>query len=507
MKKIQCIIGITLIALMTIGSSLPIYAQEAKGNKEETVYMQLDASGRLKKATVVNAFEAAKNEVVDYGQYESIVNLSSDSIVSQVDDVIRFGIDTDADAAIMFYYQGDVVGAVNPWLINISYALGGKSIAAETLGNARGKLEIQINVKRNPLSKVAFADQYTLQITAVLNDDVASNIEAAGASVVTVGSNKQIAITVLPKQQKLVMIKADVNAFKMDSITATGFVSNFDLDFDTQAIEDGFNNLSSGSKNLKEGMVQFEAGLVTTADAVSTFNSHLKKIASGGNKLLDGNSQFELGLGSLVTKGEALTLGFDSVISRLVKASASNDAVTMLATQLLQNPDPSVQKLAQAALGQIQLNTGSLNALKELNTGLVQYTQGVSTISQSHVALSEGLKSYVGSNAGIVQAFNKFNDAFKKLPNQYDLLIKGQSQLDAGIVTAKTKLTSTMETLPFSTNIEKTSVMSYTSDKNKPHSVQFVMKTPSIDYDIVQDIIPEKIIKRTFLERLMDLFL
>ncbi len=54
MKTTQRIIGIALIALLSIGTALPSYAQS---DKDETVYIQLDASGRLKKATVVNAFE------------------------------------------------------------------------------------------------------------------------------------------------------------------------------------------------------------------------------------------------------------------------------------------------------------------------------------------------------------------------------------------------------------------------------------------------------------------
>ncbi len=93
---------------------------------------------------------------------------------------------------------------------------------------------------------------------------------------------------------------------------------------------------------------------------------------------------------------------------------------------MLQNPDPSVQKLAQAVLGQVQLSNGTIDALETLNTGFVQYAQGVAELNQSKVALSEGLKNYVANTAGISQAFSKFSGSFKALPNQYDLLLNGQ---------------------------------------------------------------------------------
>ncbi len=501
MKTAQRIIGIALIALMTIGTALPSYAQ---GDKDETVYIQLDGSGRLRKATVVNAFEDVKSEVVDYGSYENIVNLSSDSVAVQEGDAILFNVD--ADTKDKFYYQGDIISAVNPWVIDIAYKLDGKSIVADKLANANGALEIVMNVKRNPLSEVAFADTYTLQLSVTLNDDVASNIDVSGASVITIGSNKQIVMTVLPKQEKTVVIKADIQAFKMDSITATGTLADLDLDFDTQTMNAGIDDLSSGSKKLNDGMTQFGTGLDKTAEAVTTINSHLSELAAGGNKLLVGTSQFDLGLDDLDSSGAALTSGLQAIKDQHVQASASNEAITQLATQMLQNPDPSVQKLAQAVLGQIQLSTGTIDALDTLSKGLVQYTQGVSELNQSKGTLTEGLKRYIASTVGISQSFSKLSGSFKALPNQYELLLNGQSKIDTGIDSAKMTLASTMAALPFSITTEDTAIASFTSDKNAPKSVQFLMKTPSIDYEIVQDIIPEKIIKKTFIERLLDLF-
>ena len=339
-----------------------------------------------------------------------------------------------------------------------------------------------------------------------LNDDVASNIEVSGASVITIGSNKQIAMTVLPKQEKIVVIKADIQKFKMDSITATGTMADLDLDIDTQSMNAGIDDLSSGSKSLTDGMTQFGTGLDKTSEAVTTLNGHLRELGAGGKKLLEGTSQFDLGLDQLDSSGAALTSGLQALKDQHVQASASNEAITQLASQMLQNPDPSVQKLAQAALGQIQLSVGTIDALESLSTGLNHYTQGVSELNQSHASLSEGLKSYVASTGGISQAFSKFSGSFKSLPNQYDLLLNGQIKIDTGIDTVKTTLASTMAALPFSSTTEDTAIASFTSEKNTPKSVQFIMKTPDIDYEIVQDIFPEKVVKKTFIERLLDLF-
>ena len=92
------------------------------------------------------------------------------------------------------------------------------------------------------------------------------------------------------------------------------------------------------------------------------------------------------------------------------------------------------------------------------------------------------------------------------IPTQFSKLINGQSELNTGISTAHDTLIGMLESLPLPEDGDTTAVRSFISDKNTPDSVQFVMKTPSIDFEVVKDIIPVKEEKLTLWDRVKALF-
>lgn len=503
-KSIQRVVSMMLIGVLVTGLAPSVFAEEVAGNKDETVYIQLESNGRIEKATVVNAFDNTKGQIVDYGTYTNLVNLSTESAPVVEGDEVAFDLKDGEEGR--FYYQGDIVNPVNPWVIDIFYTLDGKTVNADALAGATGHLMMEIRVKKNPLSKVAFADLYTLQLTATLNSEVATDVTAEGASIVTVGSNKQIVMMVLPKQEKVYTIEADIQAFKMDSITAAGTLANFDIDIDTDAIAEGIDKLVAGSNELVAGMGQFGDGLDQTKEAVTAFDVNLAKLDKSSEALIAGSTGIAGGLVALDQNGSALNAGVAKLIEQLNQASQSDEQVTMLATQMLQNPDPSVQALAKAVLGQLELKGGTQLALASFQSGLSEYTAGVTTLSESQKALNDGLLQYTGGVSDLSSAFGRFTKAFAELPTQFERLLEGQTSLNEGVVSANEQLTSMLESLPFPSDEDLSAVNSFVSEKNTPDSVQFVMKTPAIDFEVVKDIIPVKVIEKTFIERLMDLF-
>lgn len=493
-----------LVAVLVTGLMPTVFAEEVVGNKDETVYMQLESNGRIQSATVVNAFDGAVGKIVDYGNYTKLINLSTD--VAPVIDGDEVIFDLKDGETGRFYYQGEIENPVNPWVIDIYYTLDGKKVAAEDLAGVSGHLAMEIRVKRNPLSKVAFADMYTLQLTAVLSSDVATAVKVEGASVVTVGSDKQIVMMVLPKQEKVYTIEADVAQFKMDSITAAGTLANFDIDIDTEAIADGIDKLVTGSNDLLNGMRQFGDGIVQSQEAVEAFDVNLSKLGASSDALISGSTGIASGLETLDQKGSALNAGVAQLSEQLSVASATDAQVTALATQLMQSPDPSVQALAQAALGQLELKGGTQVALASIQSGLAEYTAGISTLSNAQKEFNVGLIQYADGVKNISSAFSRFAGEYANFNIQFELMRDGQEQLNEGIVSAKEQLTEMLESLPFPSDEDLSAVNSYVSEKNTPDSVQFVMKTPAIDFEVVKDIVPVKVPKKTFWNRLMDLF-
>lgn len=494
-----------MLTMVLVAGVLPaVFAEEVVGTKDETVYMQLTSNGRIEKATVVNAFDSAKEKIVDYGNYTNLINLSTDAAPVISGDEVIF--DLKEGETGRFYYQGEVANPVNPWVIDIFYTLDGKTVDAESLAGVSGHLTMEIRVKKNPLSKVAFADLYTLQLTAVLNSDVATAVKAEGTSVVNVGSDKQIVMMVLPKQEKVYKIEADVTKFKMDSITVAGTLANFAIDLDTDAIAEGIDKLVTGSNELLTGMGQFSDGLDQTQKAVNAFDANFTKLDSNSDDLITGSAGIANGLDMLVQKGRALSAGVAQLTEQLSAASASDAQVTALATQMLQSPDPSVQALAKATLGQLELKGGTQVALASIQSGLGEYSAGVATLSGSQKELNEGLTQYTKGVSNMSSAFSRFATEYTNVNDKFALLYEGQKRLNEGVVSAKDQLTAMLESLPFPSDEDLSAVNSYVSEKNTPDTVQFVMKTPAIDFEVVQDIVPVKVPEKTFWERLTDLF-
>lgn len=496
------VMGLILAIVMIQPTS--VFAQEVTGNKDETVYMSLQANGRLMKTTVVNSFESVNQAVLDYGDYENVINLTSYEAPIIDADQVTFNLE--ADETSRFYYQGDLKNAVNPWVIDIVYELDGKQVEAASLAGQSGHLVMKLDVKQNPLARVDFANTYTLQLTAVLSAEVTSHLTVKGASVVTIGSNQQVVMTVLPNQSKHVEIEADINAFRMEAITAVGTLSNFDMDIDTAEIAEGFEKLLKGSDELLLGMNQFQDGLNQSAEAVSAFKINLDKLNQSKTELAAGSGEISKGLATLDAGGKELSGAANALSTQLQSASESEVELTQLATSMLQNPDPNVQALAKATLAQIEMGKQTRAAISEINTGLTTYTQSVSGITQAHKSFDAGLIKFNQGIGDYAVAYGRFNTSFKEIPTQFSQLVNGQSELNSGISTAYDTLTSMLDALPIPEDGDTTAVRSFTNDKNTPDSVQFVMKTPSIDYEIVKDIVPVKVEKQTFWDRVKALF-
>lgn len=505
-KTIKQLISLSLVTLLVVGGQFNIeYAQEVKGTKDETVYFDLEATGRLSKAIVVNAFDTEGNKVKDFGVYTDIINLSTVDEPIINDNIIEFTLESE-EAIERFYYQGTLVNPVNPWVIDISYQLDGQPIEATELSGANGELEIKIHVKPNPISVKKFADQYTLQMITTLSTEVASKIEVDGASVITVGSDKQIAMTVLPKQEKECTIKASIKSFKMDGITATGTQMALGIDIDTKAITEGMDEMVSGSQALVSAVKKLNSGIAESAAAVNSLDANLKLIKANGEPLLSGSEAMSNGLTDIITGTGALESGLYGLNQQLTGAVNESADLTTLATQMLQNPDPNIQALANGVLSQQMLISGTQGAIEEMLQGATTVNSGLNALQASQTQFHVGLVEWMNALGNYSQAMTRFNSSFAELPNNTASLLEGQVALNSGIVDARDQLISMIENLPIPLDTDPSAVNSYVDVLNTPDSVQFIMKTPAVEYEVLKNVEPIKEEKKSFWDRVKDLF-
>jgi len=474
MKRMIKKIAAGLTACLMLGlTSMPALAQSAQGTKEEVVYVSLNADGTFGNAYVVNSFDlTAPGHIVDYGSYQTVVNLSTMDPISVQNDKVEI----DAPEG-RFYYQGDLESAELPWLITVSYLLDGKPVAADDLAGAKGHLEIQFHIRNNTKAQKVFAQNYALQITLTLDTDRCTDIRAEGATLANSGKDKVVSFIKLPDREADYNISANVKDFEMEGTqisgiplsvdmellgtdSLTGGISNLqngirDLDsgaqdlcqgagdlkdgtqklqdglLDMQAgmtdLENGFNQLVGGNTNLQNGSQQILDALNAIQEKLDSFTvtaSDLEQLAEGSTEIFQGISQLSGGLGALQGSFDQADAGIRSqtgnTYSGLQHANeATIDSLNQQIALLQDDPETNA-----AQIQQLTLIVSLLSANNELVTGLKTGIDG------------DGISGNPGLAAGaaaLMEQYEQFDATVQALPTMLADMAAGMSQLKDGL--------------------------------------------------------------------------
>jgi len=336
-----------------------------KTEKSEIVYAKMSNVGAIESVYVVNHFSSANSgEIIDYGAYDSVSNLTNSSELKKTGDSVSFKVEKDD-----FYYQGNLATKNLPWIFEVSYSLDGKKIAPADLAGASGKLEITLSSRANKVIEQTFYDNYMLQITVTLDAESAKNIDAPGATIAEAGKSKAVTYTVMPGKDGNHKLKANVSNFSMAGIQIAGIP--FAMEIEMPDIEGQFSELNQ------------------LPEAISSLNEGVGKLVSGTEQLKFGSKQL---VGGSVSIQEGLTL-LDQNSSQLTKASKTiKDALRQISGALA---DSSLDEIDLSQLTQLpdalrQLGTG----LDGMSAGLVQlkdgYLQSYATLDGAMADIPEG---------------------------------------------------------------------------------------------------------------------
>ncbi len=191
-SKIKRGVSLALTAALLSGGSMAL----ASG-KDEVIYAVLDARGQVDGLYAVNIFE--RGDIVDYGDYTSVHPLNTEDQIAHENGVVSFHSD-----AQRVYYQGNLSDRNLPWRFSLTYRLNGQPIEADELAGKSGRVEIDLDVRKNEAVQSDLFRSHALQITVQLDTDKCRDIQAEGATQANVGSNRQLSYIVLPNTEKTI---------------------------------------------------------------------------------------------------------------------------------------------------------------------------------------------------------------------------------------------------------------------------------------------------------------
>lgn len=377
--------------------------------KEEVVYVRLNNDGSVDRVYVVNSFELGEgNEILDYGNYAYVKNLSDDSVLKLVDGKVTVSAKGDR-----LYYEGFLIDPQLPWNISITYFLDGQEIPPEKLAGKSGHLVIRIETSANPLGSREFFDTYALQVSVTLKSGLCKNIKATGGTLAINGSNRQANYVLVPGKPAAIELAADVENFEMPAITIAGLRLNMDFDFDDADM--------SEIEKLADGIAQLDDGVQELLDGIFDLNSGVSDLHEGTVELADGVGEFRDGVSELVKGTGELKDGVSELKDGTVKMA---DGATELAdgtSQLVDGARSLADGMEQFADGIDELYDGVgqlYDGAQELGAGMEEIAGGAEELTDGAYSLAAGINTAADGGRELQGGFELYFDAILELVNQ-----------------------------------------------------------------------------------------
>lgn len=515
-KRIICIAMVLCLML----TNIYVYAEV---KKDETVYARLNYDGSVAEIKVVNHIygDNSSDSYTDFGKYTKVKNMTENVEPKINGEEIIWPMELLRDKDI--YYEGTIEKEL-PIQVNIKYYLDGKELAPKDLRGKSGHFKIDINISHSDTVAWDKAGLLTqIQLTPDL--DVFSNIKSEGSSVI-VGKKANITFVALPPATQSFSLEAEVKNMYLDPVNISVVASSFNLPGD---IEAGINELTGGIGKLYAGTSELSKNSKGISLGMEQFHGGLNQMSLQGGQLVGGFSQIAAGMDTLSQKGNELQAGIGQLSGGLKEISTGTkelsgglNQLTEGHTQLMQlaamYANSSDPMLRQLAVGIIKEGEGlqTLNAgLKESSSGLEALEAGSSQVQSGFGEYKGGIDKMSGSMKEMNKGMSALPKAIDQLSNSFEVLkgginkyFNGVNEVNKGVglINEGTKSISSN----FGSSIlgsGESNYKSFVDSRNENSTVQFIMRTPSIDRPEVKASDSMAVeVKKSFFERLLDLF-
>ncbi len=552
MKKMiaKCIIAVLLCFVLFAGygkantiSEVVSENRKEASLKSETVYASLDHEGGVEHISVVNAFSQDTLEIIDYGRYQQVINLSNDKKPKIIEDFISFQLDSSTAISTPFFYEGRLENKALPWIITIAYLLDGKPISARELAGKTGDLTLSIHIRQNPLSEVWFSERYLLQIQVPFALDKAGSIIAPDASRFIAGSHQYLSFIFLPQESQSFLVKASVRDFEMEAIELTALKINLNSismnGYGIESIEqllDGFQQLHLATSRLADGMKashyameSFDRELSTAsayalilAEGIKTFEGYMLEMSSDIPQFSEGSRHINQGLKDMSQGSGNFSSAYEEIAQGMDKMLEKKEELREIALQYLMSPSEDIQKLA-FALSAILNGIEKLSmGMREINSNFSDFSKGLEELSRNYETMDQGILDLAiqvprleREAQPLFQGACELLESFPSLSQGASQLYQGLGDLSYGIDEIHQGQHSLMSELSpaedwmsqLSCENEDCGARSYVDpEKNRVESVQFILRTPGIYKPVEKESKTEQKDSRNFWQRLLELF-
>ena len=407
------------VGMSVMMGAVPVYAAGSTDTqdvyKEETVYVNADATGNSDEVTVSDWLKnsgSVSGNLTDESILKEIKNVKGDETFTENGDQLTWN-----TAGEDIYYQGTTDKEL-PVSVKLTYFLDGKEVKPDELKGKSGHLKIQVQYTNNEKKTVTVDGKeeevytpFVMMTGMILPNETFSNVTIDNGKVISDGSRNIVVGFGMPglkdsldldeettkeAEDKGVTIpenfemEADVTDFTMSStftVALTDLLDDMDMDniIDVDSLKDSLNELEDAALELVSGSGTLADGASTLADGVSSYTAGADELNAGIQKYLGSNgelngsvTEYVNGVGKVVkgvkdyTSGtNALANGVTSYVAGEQKSAAGAAQLSQL-SKGLEQVQTAVDTLSKAADGKGEATDDLVIAANQLAAGTKQ---------------------------------------------------------------------------------------------------------------------------------------
>lgn len=407
------------VGMSVMLGAVPVYAAGSTDTqdvyKEETVYVNADATGNSDEVTVSDWLKnsgSVSGNLTDESILKEIKNVKGDETFTENGDQLTWN-----TAGEDIYYQGTTDKEL-PVSVKLTYFLDGKEVKPDELKGKSGHLKIRVQYTNNEKKTVTVDGKeeevytpFVMMTGMILPNETFSNVTIDNGKVISDGSRNIVVGFGMPglkdsldldeettkeAEDKGVTIpenfemEADVTDFTMSStftVALTDLLDDMDMDnsMDVDSLKDSLNELEDAALELVSGSGTLAESVSTLADGVSSYTAGADELNAGIQKYLGSNgelngsvTEYVNGVGTVVKGVKDYTSGTNALANGVITYVAGEKKIAAGAAQLsqlskgLEQVQTAVDTLSKAADGKGEATDDLVIAANQLAAGTKQ---------------------------------------------------------------------------------------------------------------------------------------
>ena len=383
------------------------------GEKEETVYVKADATGRPTEKTVEVVLRKISSDgllpVEDRSNLREIRNTEGDEEYFDAGSGRYLWENHGEDIK----YKGKSDDAL-PVDVRITYYLDGQEITPQALAGKTGEVRLRFDYENH--TDVPFM----VLSSAIMSSEVFSDVEVTNGRVIDLGDQKMVIGAVFPGLSdslrladyepteeidlpEYMEIGAHAENFELDftaSVVSTGLFDELD-DEDLEDLED----MADDMDELTDASSELSDAAGELAEGGSEFGDYLCQYFDGLSQISSGTDELDKGLGALSDNISKISEGAEALEKGLSKVDKSLSEIDL--SSLTSDGDSKEAKAVQEALQSLGQNSA---ALGEKLSGISEASEQLQTFAESFAAYCEkadALAAAVDENPAPVLSDNR----------------------------------------------------------------------------------------------------